>query len=162
MRHYNTDSEAELLLKRAENELVVAEVLFKLSESPEGRSLFKIHLGETFYSPVISHAYYAIFHSAKAYLVKNGVALPEQGQHQAVYFGFKKLVREGKITEDLLKLYDEVKVKAETLLEIFEKEEQNRTKFTYKTLAQANKEPAESSIQNAQLFFSHIKNLIEV
>ena len=81
--------------------------------------------------------------------------------HRFFDFAFRKLVREGKLDVELLNLYEEVKVKAQTLLEIFEKEGQNRTKFTYKTLAHANKEPAESSIKNAKTFFTHLRELIE-
>ena len=51
-------------------------------------------------------------------------------------------------------------MKADMLLEILEKEEENRTKFTYKTLAQANKAPADESIKNAEIFLNEIKGLI--
>ncbi len=153
------DLEVSLLIKRAENELLAARALKKISEDTSLKISAELPSDTTFYSSVISHAYYAIFYSAKAYLIKRGVMLPEQGQHQAVYFAFKKLVRETQIIADLIAFYDEIKLKTETLLEIFETEGENRAKFTYKTLAQANKEPAESSIRNAQLFFSYIKNL---
>jgi len=156
------DLEVKLLVERAENELLAARTLKMISENAALKNSIELRPESTFYSAVISHAYYTIFYCAKAYLLSKKIPLPEQGQHQAVYFGFKKLVREGQITEDLLKLYDEVKVKAETLLEIFETEEENRTKFTYKTSAQANKEPAESSIKNSQLFFSYIRDLIGI
>ncbi|HLC53879.1 MAG TPA: HEPN domain-containing protein [Candidatus Nanoarchaeia archaeon] len=115
---------------------------------------------ETFYSSAIAHAYYTIFYSARAYLMKKGLKLPEQGQHQAVYFAFRSLVRQGKIAAELLELYEDVKVKAEKLLEILEKEEENRTKFTYKTFAQANKEPANDSLNNAEIFLTEMKGLI--
>lgn len=141
---------------------MIAYILKFITENNElKRDTFKIDDALTFYSAVIAHAYYAIFYSAKAYLVKKGIVLPEQGQHQAVYFAFRKLVREGNLAVELLTLYEEVKVKAETLLEIFEKEEKNRTEFTYKTLAQANKEPADASMTNAQIFLSQMKELIE-
>ena len=47
------------------------------------------------------------------------------------------------------------------LLEILDKEEENRTTYTYHKLPQANKEPAGESITNAQFFISHIKALIK-
>ncbi len=154
------DLEVESSIKRMDNELIAAEALFKLSESSEAKVLLKVPMGETFYSSVISHAYYSIFYGAKAYLLKKGFSIPEQGQHNAVYISFRKLVRQGKIAEELFDLYEEVRVKAETLLEIFEKEVENRTKFTYKTLAQANKDPARDSITNAHTFLLEIKGLI--
>ena len=132
-----------------------------LSELAEAKTLLKIPAAETFYSSAISHAYYTVFYGAKAYIINKGIKLPEQGQHQAVYFAFRKFVRQGSVATELLELYEEVKVKAETLLEIFEKEERSRTKFTYKTLAQANKDPANESIKNAEIFLKQIKGLLE-
>lgn len=155
------DSEVELSSKRAENELIAAKALFSLSELVEAKKLLKVSADETFYNSVIEHAYYSIFYCAKAYLMNKGIKFPEQGQHQAVYFAFRKLVREGKVAIELVELYKEVKIKAETLLEILEKVEENRTKFIYKTLAQANKEPADSSIKNAEIFLAQVKSLIE-
>ncbi|MBX4196055.1 HEPN domain-containing protein [Candidatus Pacearchaeota archaeon] len=148
-------------IKRVQNELVAAEAFFSLSELAEAKVLLKVPRDETFYSAVIGHAYYSIFYAAKAYVLYTGTKLPEQGQHKAVYSAFKRLVKQGKIDSALLELYDEVKVKAETLLEILEGEEKKRTTFTYKTHSQANKDPASDSIKNAQVFFSHLKGLIE-
>jgi len=42
-----------------------------------------------------------------------------------------------------------------------EDEREKRTTFTYKTLPQANKEPAEKSIENAKFFISHIKSFLK-
>jgi len=124
-------------------------------------TIFQIAEEFTFYSAVISHSYYAIFQSAKAYLISKGVAFSEkQGQHQKVYYGFKKYVKNGTIDSELLKIYDTVKVKAKELLEILEKEREERGKSTYETLPQANKEPAENSLANAQKFYSNIYYLI--
>jgi len=53
------------------------------------------------------------------------------------------------------------RIKAEMLLEILDKEEENRTMYTYHKLPQANKEPAQESITNAQFFISHIKAIIK-
>ncbi len=154
------DSEVELSIKRTENELIAAKALFILSDIAEAKTLLKVPASETFYSSVIAHAYYTIFYAARTYVVSKGIKLPEQGVHQAVYSAFRKFVRQGKLAEELLALYEDVKVKAETLLEIFDEEEENRTKFTYKTFAQANKAPAEKSIQNAEIFLTEIKGLI--
>ena len=155
------DSDINLSLERAQNEILLAQSVKLLTEDAKiKREVFKLDEKVTFYSAVIAHAYYAIFYAARAYVVSKGVNLPEQGVHSAVYSAFRKFVRQGKIAAELLELYEEVKVKAETLLEIFEEEKENRTKFTYKTLAQANKRPAEDSLENARIFFTQIKELI--
>jgi len=66
--------EAELYLQRAENELVVAQMLFDVSNNPIlQKEQFKLEKDFTFYSPVIGHSYYSIFYSAKAILIKNGI-----------------------------------------------------------------------------------------
>jgi hypothetical protein len=60
-----------LHLKRAENEVKLAEIIFKLSKKPEIQTnTFEVPNPETYYSSVITHAYYCIFYSAKAYLLK--------------------------------------------------------------------------------------------
>lgn len=154
------DSEVSMLLDRAENELVIALALDKLSEKEDLASPLDIPRGTTFYSSVISHCYYAIFNSAKAYLVSKKVKLEKQGQHQQVYFAFRRMVKEGIIEKELLKIYEDLKVKAESLLEILNSEREKRKTFTYETVAQANKKPAEDSIKNAKEFISHIKRMI--
>ena len=155
------DSNTNLCIERSENELALAKAIQYLSENEKTKTeIFNIPKETTFYSGAIAHAYYAIFYSAKAYIISKGIKLPEQGQHQAVYYKFKKFVNEGQINEELLALYNEIKIKAEMLLEILDKEEENRTVYTYYKLPQANKEPAQKSIDNAQFFVSHIKALI--
>src|SRR3989344_4754466 len=156
------DSEVKLLLERADNTIIVAKALNKLSEGGEEAVSLKIPEGTTFYSLVISQSYYAIFYSAKAYLSFKGINLgSKQGQHQLVYFKFKDLVKKKIIDEELLKIYEEVKIKAEDLLEILSEERDKRKKFTYEIHSQANKEPAEQSLNNYQFFISHIKKFIE-
>jgi len=114
-----------------------------------------------FYSSVITHTYYSIFYSARAYLVFKGIKIPEQGQHQAVYYKFKRFVEEGVMEKELLEIYEDAKIKAEVLLGIFENEKDKRSSFTYKTLAQANVEPAKESIENTIIFLSSIKGVLE-
>ncbi len=142
------DSEAEILLERAEYEILTAEILKRLSEESEVKQTLKIPSNTTFYSSVIGHAYYAIFYGAKCYLILKKIALPEQGQHNAVYLKFKKLVKDGELDKELLDIYEDAKIKAETLLSILKDEQEKRTHYTYKTFPQANKEPAEKSINN--------------
>lgn len=156
------DLKDNLLLERAEHEISTAELLLKLSEDSELRILLNIPSGVTFYSAVISHSYYSIFYSAKLYLISKGITIPEQGQHNAVYQGFKKMVKIGELDKSLLEIYDNAKVKAEVLLAILDDEGEKRTQYTYKTIPQANKEPAEKSIENAKFFVSHIRKFIDI
>jgi len=46
-------------------------------------------------------------------------------------------------------------------LHIFELEKNKRGKFTYQKIPQANQEPAQESIKNAQIFFNNIYKLCE-
>ena len=58
-------------------------------------------------------------------------------------------------------LYEKVLLKADKLLGIFKIEKKKRGEFTYQKLAQANKEPAEESLENAKEFFRHVYGLCE-
>src|SRR3989338_1352783 len=157
------DSEVSLLLDRAYNELLAARSLSKLSEDNKLKTEMLLPPQTTFYSSVISHSYYSIFYSAKAYLLHKNIKLSsEQGQHQQVYFKFKQLVQKGILQEELLDIYEDIKLKAEKLLEVLHEEKEKRKIFTYQTIPQANKSPAQDSIKNASFFISHIKSFINL
>jgi len=155
------DSLVKLFIERAESEIIEAEALFKLSEDINLKSLLKIAPDKTFYSGVISHSYYSIFYCAKAYLLSKEIEISSPKEHQKVYNKFSGLVRGGTIQEDLLKIYDKEILKAEVLLEILKDELGKRTNFTYKTLPQANRQPAIESVQNATRFYKIINALIK-
>ncbi len=155
------DLRVSLLMDRAANEIFAAKALKKLSEEEQLKKEFEFPNSVSFYSSVINHSYYAIFYSAKAYLIFKNIPLKStQGQHQQVYFEFRKLVEKGIIEKELLRIYEEIMVKAEALLDILKTEKTKRTNFTYETIPQANKEPAEDSLNNALFFISHIKEFI--
>ena len=67
------DSQAEIFIKRANNELLAAESLKRLSEEVKYKDEFSIPQDATFYSSVISHSYYAIFYAAKAILLTKNI-----------------------------------------------------------------------------------------
>jgi uncharacterized protein (UPF0332 family) len=155
-------SEVSLLMDRAENEIHAAQVLKKASEDVSLKKDLGFSQESTFYSNVIGHSYYSIFYSAKAYLISKSIIFKsEQGQHQQVYFEFRKLVQAGIIDNELLNIYEEALDKAEVLLEIIKEEKKKRKTFTYETIPQANKKPAEDSIKNALFFHTHIKNFLQ-
>ena len=72
---------------------------------------------------------------------------------------FKVLVEKGVVDVELLKIYESMLTRADTLLGIFQMEKRKRGKFTYRKLPQANMEPADESLKNAEMFFKHIYNL---
>ncbi len=155
------DSTIDLCIKRADNELILASIIQRISnESQLKRDTFQVAENLTFYSAVISHAYYAIFNSAKAYLISKGIVFSKQGQHQRVYQEFQKMVKKGVIDKELLSLYTEVLIKADNLLDILKLEKKKRGDFTYERLSQANKEPAQDSVANAKKFYQYIYALI--
>ncbi|MEK6918364.1 MAG: HEPN domain-containing protein [Nanoarchaeota archaeon] len=155
------DSLNTLYFQRSENELRLAQTIFRISEDKEIKSA--LNLGDmTFYSAVISHSYYSIFYSAIAYLLSKNIKISEkQGSHQKVFFEFKKLVEKGIIDSELLVIYEEVKIKAESLLVILKEERKKRTDFTYEKIPQANKDPAQTSLNNANNFFKYIYNIVK-
>ena len=156
------NDEAELYLQRAENELVTAQMLFDVSNNPTfQKEQFKLEKDFTFYSPVIGHSYYSIFYSAKAILIKNGVKTESPEVHKKTLEAFEKyLVSTGKLDIELLKIYQKMIVRADALLGIFFIEKRKRGEFTYQKLPQANKEPAQESLNNASFFFKNINKIL--
>jgi len=153
---------AELYLQRAENELVAAELLYDISSNPVlQKEQFKLEKDFTFYSAVISHAYYSIFYSAKAILMQEGIKTDAPEVHKKTIEAFELyLVQTGKLNVELLKIYKKMIVRAEELLGIFSKEKGKRGEFTYQKLPQANKEPAKESLDNSSFFFKNINKVI--
>ena len=155
------DSMAEIYLERAENEILAADSLRKLSEEEKAKQEFELPIETTFYSSVISHSYYAIFYSAKAILLTRGIKTSSPDIHKNTFEAFEKeLVGTGVLDLKLLEIYKKMAVRADELLEIFKEEKWKRGNFTYKTIPQANKEPAEDSLKNAKVFASNIKKII--
>ena len=149
-------------IERAGNEIVIAETLNKISIDLQTKQSFGIDDKTTFYSSVISHSYYAIFYIAKAILLTKNVKTDFPEVHKKTYEEFEKyFVKTGTLDVKLLKIYKEMIIKADYLLEIFKDLKINRGKFAYKTIPQANKEPAEKSLENAKTFVSNIIKVIE-
>ncbi len=146
---------------RAEHELRLSIVLRNLSQS-DLRAELGARRGDTFYSAAISHAYYAIFYSAKALLLSVGIRTSPPDVHRATVEAFQRhFVGSGLLDAELLIIYRKMIIRADGLLGLFQAEKAKRGRFTYKTLPQANLEPAEESIQNAETFVRHITSVLE-
>ena len=155
------DSQVEIFIKRANNELLAAEALKRLSEETEHKGEFGIPQDETFYSSVISHSYYAIFYAAKAILLTKNIKTSAPEVHRKTYDLFEKtFVKTGVLDRKLLQIYTDIVVKASDLLEIFKDEKWKRGNFTYKVIPQANRTPADDSLGNAKLFVANISKVI--
>jgi len=154
--------DSALYLYRAENELKLVRILFQLSNEPATQTrIFDVKDPETYYSAVINHCYYTIFYAAKAYLLQKGVKTASPEEHKKTFTAFKRHVESGELDVELLKIYQQALVRADTLLGIFNVEKQKRGKYTYRTLPQANQEPAQESIRHARTFFKNIHLLCE-
>ena len=154
------DSDTKLYLERANNELKLAEIVMQISINKDIQTQIpEIDRPDTYFSSVISHSYYSIFYTAKAYLIMKGIKTKVPEEHKKTYEEFRKLVSQGIVDEELLRLYEEVLIKAEKLLGIFKIEKKKRGEFTYKRIAQANLEPAKESLENAKTFLKHIYDL---
>ncbi len=155
------DSMVEILLDRANNELMAAESLKKLSEGQDYKREFQLPGSITFYSSVISHSYYAIFYSAKAILLTKSIRTYPPEVHRKTYEAFKQaFVDTGVLDVALLEIYNKLVVKADMLLEIFSDEKWKRGHYTYTTMPQANMGPASDSLTNSRLFVSNIEKAI--
>jgi len=156
------DSTIKNYIERSQNEMIVAESLKKLSEDNQAKKFFQINDVDTFYSSVISHAYYAIFYATKAILLTKGITTSSPNIHKKTFENFKKeFVDTGILDVKLLEIYKKLVIRADSLLEIFKDEKWKRGNFTYNTIPQANKGPAEDSIQNAKIFVTNIIKVIQ-
>lgn len=155
------DSISKLYLQRAQNELNLSVITMKVSKDPQMQlSLFGLKQ-DTYYNGVITHAYYCIFYSAKAYLKSKDIKVEAPEEHRKTYEEFSKFVDKGVLDKELLEIYNDAWIKAENLLEIFREEKKKRGEFTYQKLPQANMEPAEKSLENSEKFFKIIYNLLD-
>ncbi len=150
------DSKVDMYFRRAKTELETAEILGEVSKNKEVKQNLVISPESTYYSGVISHAYYAIFYSAKAMLLAKHLETEAPEVHKKTLDAFQKeFIDSGLLDAKLLVIYKQMIVRAETLLEIFRAEKKKRGDFTYNTIPQANQEPAEESIKNAKEFIKH-------
>jgi uncharacterized protein (UPF0332 family) len=151
----------DLYLRRAQNELNLSLIILKISDNKDLQiSTFGMKQ-DTYYSAAISHAYFSIFYAAKAYLMLKGIKTEAPEEHRKTFDAFSKLVETGVIDVELLKIYREMFVKADALLQIFEREKGKRGKFTYRRISQANREPATESVNNAKFFYKNMFELCE-
>ena len=153
-------SEYELMLARAEDEIILAKIDMEVSIKNELKEMFGILEDKTFFHSVIAHSYYSIFHSARAYLYKKGIKISSQGEHKKTFNEFKKFVETGKLDKELLEIYESEITKAEDLLRIFKREKKKRGRFTYNIKSNVNLPHAEESIKHAKEFVISIKQTI--
>ena len=147
------DFEHKIYLSRSQNELNLSIMIMRISDDKELQvSIFGMK-EDTYYSATISHAYYSIFYAAKAYLSLKGIKTQAPEEHKKTYDEFSKFVNKDVIDLELLRIYQNMFMKADILLSIFEFEKEKRGRFTYRRIPQANQEPAEESIKYAEFFF---------
>lgn len=152
---------SSIYLLRAQNEILAADILFRISQKKNLHVEFSIPESTTFYSSVISHSYYAIFYAAKALLIKKGIVTKSPDIHRRTYEAFQQVfVNTGVLDVQLLLIYKELAIKAEQLLFIFREERWKRGNFTYAILPQANESPAQESLAHSKLFVSAIQAVI--
>ena len=152
----------EVYLDRSNNEIMIAESLKRLTEQEGDKENFDLPEGISFYSAVISHSYYAIFYAAKALLLTKKIDTKAPEVHKKTFEEFKKnFVDTNELDINFLKIYRKMIVRADELLQIFKDEKWKRGHFTYQTIPQANKEPAEDSLKNAKFFVSNIMKVVK-
>lgn len=150
------DSKAEMFVKRARSEIDSAEILFQSSENKNLKDDFNVDEDSTFYRGVISHSYYSIFYCAKAMLLTKRIETESPEIHKKTFDKFREVfIDTGVLDAKLFIIYQELIVRADALLEIYKAEKRKRGDFTYNTIPQANRDPAEESIKHAKEFFKH-------
>jgi uncharacterized protein (UPF0332 family) len=155
------DSIAISYLERAKNEIILSDAIMALSTDTKIRELLKIPTDAVFHSAIISHSYYAIFHSAKAILLTKGIRTQSPNVHNETLNAFKSsLVDTGLLDYELFKIYKKTAYEAIKLYGIFSMEKRKRGTFTYTTLPQAEHGFATESIRNSKYFYSKINAVL--
>ena len=151
-------TKVELYISRSTTEIEAASILFQISHTEQFQDQFYLSKETTFYSAVIAHAYYAIFYAAKAMLLSINKETTSPNIHQATYETFEKeFITTGILDASIFLLYKSLIIRAEELLTIYKHEKKKRGDYTYNILPQANKVPAEESIQHAKSFLKYCK-----
>ncbi len=126
------DKSIRAYIERAENSFRLAKAVHNLSGNEEVKISLEANPNDTFYSAVITHAYYSMFYIAKAYLMSKGIMTSPPDEHKKIYEQLVKCTEKGILRYDLLKIYEEIAIKAETLLGIFDNEKWKRSHTTRK------------------------------
>ena len=156
------DSTAKIYLQRSLNKISIAKLLLTISNNNKKKQEFQIEEDMTFYSGSISHAYYSIFYATKAILLTKSIKTEMPDVHKKTYEAFKaEFVDSGVLDIELLNIYQKMIVRADELLQILKDEKWKRGHYTYQTIPQANKDPAEQSTQNASFFLKNIKMILD-
>ena len=156
------DSRVKIYKERANNESRLSSALFNLSEKEDTKVDLGAEKDDTFYSAAISHAYYSIFYCAKALLLTEGIDTKSPEVHKKTLEEFEvKFVKSGKLDVALLNIYKKMIIRADELLGIFKGEKSKRGDYTYSIIPQANREPAQESINNAKKFLKHTMAYLE-
>ncbi len=151
------DSLVKVYVSRSENEFRLAKSLLILSGNEEIKKQLEAETDDTFYSAVISHAYYAMFYAAKALLLTKNIDTKPPEIHKKTVDAFKKeFVDTGVLDVELLTIYKKMIVTADELLNIFGREKWKRGHFTYQTIPQTNMPVAEESLRNSKKFLQNI------
>jgi len=156
------DFEYKIYLSRSQNELNLSNMIYKISGDVKMQIEVFGLTADTYYSAVISHAYYAIFYAAKAYLGSKEIKTAAPEEHRKTFEEFSKLVDDGTVDIELLTIYKIMITRADTLLHLFALEKSKRGQFTYKRIPQANQEPARESLEHAKTFFRNMYALCEL
>ena len=113
------DFEHKIYLSRSQNELNLSIMIMRISDDKELQvSIFGMK-EDTYYSATISHAYYSIFYAAKAYLSLKGIKTQAPEEHKKTYDEFSKFVNKDVIDLELLRIYQNMFMKADILLSIW-------------------------------------------
>jgi uncharacterized protein (UPF0332 family) len=155
------DSGVKIYLRRAEDEFLLSEKDMRISTEEKLKGILGIPPEKTFFYSVITHAYYGIFYSAKAYLLSKGIKTEPPEEHKKTYGEFEKFVNSGILDRELLLIYEDAIGKSDSLLNIFSTEKRKRGFFTYNIKSEANLPYARESVSNAKKFISTLKAIVE-
>ena len=151
----------ELLIKKANNNLKLAKIVFDISSNSKQKANHKLLEGDSFYDWVIITSYYAMFHITHSLLATKKIRIRNIRVHEATLYAFAHhFILTKELEDDLFLMYEDAEARANQLFNELSEEKQKRGQFTYERLPKANKEPAEESLNNAIKFVRDIESIV--
>lgn len=144
-------------MEKAGFNLVVANLLWNISEDEKLKKVHDLSPNFKCYDSVIEGAYYAMYHAAMAAIAKIGYRV--RSHEAAVWALYYYYVHEGILEERLIGMLDKAKSLKEEYVDMLEKGKQTRRIAAYE-VSQMSRDLAEELLNNAKNFVGRLDKLM--
>ena len=144
-------------MEKAGLNLVVANLLWNISEDEKLKKIHGLNSNFRCYESVIESAYYAMYHAAMAALAKIGYRV--RSHEAAVWALYYYYVHEGILEERLVDMLDKAKSLKEEYVDMLAKGRQTRRTAAYE-VSQMSRDLAEEMLSGAKKFVKKLGEIV--